>query len=89
MQWTVPEWDGLDQAIGLWRDRWRTPEDPGAGLKGNVYSSFGRIKNTDWMYSSDYWRVRNITLGYDLGKHIRSGVISGARIYASAENWFG
>ena len=79
----------LDQAIGLWRDRWRTPEDPGAGLKGNVYSSFGRIKNTDWMYSSDYWRVRNITLGYDLGKHIRSGVISGARIYASAENWFG
>ena len=79
----------LDQAIGLWRDRWRSPEDPGAGLKGNVYSSFGRIKNTDWMYSSDYWRVRNITLGYDLGKHVRSNVVSGIRIYASAENWFG
>jgi TonB-linked SusC/RagA family outer membrane protein len=79
----------LDQAIGLWRDRWRSPEDPGAGLKGNVYSSFGRIKNTDWMYSNDYWRVRNITLGYDLGKHVRSNVVNGIRVYASAENWFG
>ena len=79
----------LDQAIGAWRDRWRSPEDPGAGLKGKVNSSFGRIKNTDWMYSSNYWRIRNITLGYDLGKHIRNSVISGARLYVTAENWFG
>jgi len=79
----------LDQCIGLWRDRWRSAEDPGDGLKGKVYSSFGRIKNTDWMYSNDYWRVRNITLGYDLGRHINSNVFSGIRIYATAENWFG
>ncbi|MCW0484221.1 SusC/RagA family TonB-linked outer membrane protein [Gaoshiqia sediminis] len=79
----------LDQAIGAWRDRWRSPEDPGAGLKGKAYSTFGRIKNTDWMYSNDYWRIRNITLGYDLGKLIRSNVISGARLYVTAENWFG
>ena len=79
----------LDQAIGAWRDRWRSPEDPGAGLKGKVYSSFGRIKNTDWMYPSDYWRIRNITLGYDLGRHIRNKIISSARLYVTAENWFG
>ncbi|MFY9153046.1 MAG: TonB-dependent receptor [Prolixibacteraceae bacterium] len=79
----------LDQSIGLWRDRWRSPEDPGAGLKGKAYSSFGRIKNTDWLYSSDYWRVRNITLGYDLGLLFKSKIISGARAYVTAENWFG
>ena len=79
----------LDQAIGAWRDRWISPEEPGAGLKGKAYSTFGRIKNTDWMYPNDYWRIRNITLGYDLGKLINSSVISGARIYATAENWFG
>ncbi len=79
----------LDQATGAWADRWRSPEDPGAGLKGKVNSSFGRIKNTDWMYSNDYWRVRNITLGYDVGQHINSAVISGLRVYVTAENWFG
>nr|WP_321357720.1 TonB-dependent receptor [uncultured Draconibacterium sp.] len=79
----------LDQSIGLWRDRWRSAEDPGDGLKGKVYSKFGRIKNTDWMYSNDYWRIRNITLGYDLGRHVKSNVFSGIRVYATAENWFG
>jgi hypothetical protein len=79
----------LDQTIGLWADRWRSPEDPGAGEKGKVYSKFGRIKNTDWMYSSDYWRVRNITLGYDVGQHVNNTIFNGIRVYATAENWFG
>ena len=79
----------LDNAIGAWDNRWRSAEDPGDGLKGKAYSTFGRIKNTDWMYSSDYWRVRNITLGYDLGRLIHSDMISNARVYLTAENWFG
>lgn len=52
-------------------------------------STFGRIKNTDWLYANDYWRIRNITLGYDLGRLFASDIISGARIYMTAENWFG
>ncbi|MBN2213454.1 MAG: TonB-dependent receptor [Bacteroidales bacterium] len=79
----------IDNAIGAWRDRWRSPEDPGAGLKGKSWSSFGRIKNTDWLYPSDYWRIRNITLGYDLGQLVKTKIISNVRIYATAENWFG
>jgi hypothetical protein len=79
-----------DNALGFYTDRWRSPENPGAGIRGNARSTFGRIKNTDWMYSSDYWRVRNITLGYNLGSIIPSNnVISSARIYFTAENWFG
>lgn len=81
-----------ENTLGLHRDRWRSPEDPGAGLRGKVVSNFGRIKNTDWLYPNDYWRVRNITLGYDLatlGFIANSSFIQGARIYVSAENWFG
>lgn len=90
-----------DNALGFYRDRWRSPQDPGASggasepfdkfdkYRGKAYSSFGRIKNTDWLYPSDYWRVRNITLGYNLGNVFKSNVISGARIYATAENYFG
>lgn len=78
-----------DNYLGYGRDRWRSAENPGAGRVGKAYSTFGRIKNTDWLYSSDYWRVRNITLGYDLGKLMNSKIISGARVYVTAENWFG
>lgn len=79
----------VDNALGSYRDRWRSAEDPGAGSVGKVYSTFGRIKNTDWLYSSDYWRIRNITLGYDLGKIVHNRILNGARVYMTAENWFG
>ena len=79
----------VDNTLGFHRDRWRSPENPGAGKRGKASSSFGRIKNTDWLYPNDYWRIRNITLGYDLGRLIKSNIIGGARIYATAENYFG
>ncbi|WP_116104961.1 SusC/RagA family TonB-linked outer membrane protein [Lewinella sp. IMCC34191] len=79
----------VENTLGLHRDRWRSAEDPGAGERGKAYSSFGRIKNTDWLYPSDYWRVRNITLGYDLGSLINVRGISNARLYTNIENYFG
>ena len=42
------------------------------------------------MYSSDYWRVRTITLGYNLGGLVKNKkIVSGARLYVTAENMFG
>ena len=79
----------VENTLGLHRDRWRSPEDPGAGLRGKANSSFGFLKSDAWLYPSDYWRVRNITLGYDLGQLINNNLVQGARIYVSAENWFG
>jgi TonB-dependent starch-binding outer membrane protein SusC len=78
-----------DNALGIYRDRWRSETAPGDGMRGKAYSTFGRIKNTDWLWSSDYWRIRNITLGYDLGRLIKNKYMQGARIYGTAENWFG
>lgn len=78
-----------DNYLGMARDRWRSAEDPGAGKVGKAYSTFGRIVNTDWLYSSDYWRIRNITLGYDFSKVVKGNFLSNARIYVTAENWFG
>ncbi|MCB0632400.1 MAG: TonB-dependent receptor, partial [Lewinella sp.] len=79
----------VDNTLGLHRDRWRSPSDPGAGLRGKATSSFGRIKNTDWLYPNDYWRVRNITLGYNLGDALSQNLVRTARIYVTAENYFG
>jgi TonB-linked SusC/RagA family outer membrane protein len=80
----------VDNALGFFRDRWRSPDNPGAGKVGKAYSTFGQIANTDWLYSSDYWRVRMISLGYDLNRVIKAKkVLQAARIYITAENFFG
>ncbi len=86
---------GTENTLGKSRNRVKWVEGQtltAADVKGKERkspSSFGRIKNTDWLYKSDYWRIRNITLGYDLGRLITSNMVSGARIYVTAENWFG
>jgi TonB-dependent starch-binding outer membrane protein SusC len=79
-----------DNHLGKYRNRWQSSEDNGKeGLTNKARSSFGRIKNTDWLYSSDYWRVRNVTLSYDLGSVIKNNVLQGARVYVTLENFFG
>ncbi|MBJ6144870.1 TonB-dependent receptor [Hymenobacter sp. BT559] len=78
-----------ENALGRVRDRWFSPENPGDGVKGKATGSFGFIRNTDWLYSSDYFRVRTITLGYDLGRVINKRIAQGARLYVTAENFFG
>lgn len=78
-----------DNTPSFYLDRWESPTQVGAGRVSKAYSTFGRIVNTDWLYSSDYWRIRDITIGYDLGKIIKKNVLDGARIYVTAENWFG
>ncbi len=80
----------VENTLGINRDRWRSPDNPGNGERGKANSSFGFVKSTSWLYKSDYWRIRNITLGYNFDDLLEgSNVISGARVFASAENWFG
>lgn len=80
----------MDNTLAKTANRWKSPaDDDKPGIEPRAYSTFGRIKNTDWLYSSDYWRVRNITLGYNFGSVLKSKVISGIRLYVTAENMFG
>ncbi|MCD0487472.1 TonB-dependent receptor [Pedobacter sp. MC2016-14] len=74
---------------GDYRNRWRSPEDPGDGVRSKAFSNFGHIVNSDWLYSSDYFRVRSITLGYNLKQLVNLKNISTARLFFSAENYFG
>jgi TonB-dependent starch-binding outer membrane protein SusC len=79
-----------DNTPAYFNDRWRSADNPGAGRVGKAYSTFGQIANTDWLWSSDYIRVRMITLGYDLNRVMKANkVLSGARLYITAENFFG
>jgi len=78
-----------DNAPEFYVNRWKSPSDVGAGRVSKAYSTFGFVANTDWLYSSDYIRVRNITFGYNLKQVIRISAVGSARLYVSAENFFG
>jgi TonB-linked SusC/RagA family outer membrane protein len=75
--------------LGLQRDRWVSVDNPGAGERGKASTNFTPLKSTSWLYSSNYYRVRNITLGYNLGSLLGTRFVQGARVYVSAENFFG
>lgn len=63
--------------------------DVDPAVRGNWKTNFGYVPNTDWLYKSDYVSIRNITLGYNLTKALKSfSKIDNARFYVSAENWF-
>ncbi len=72
-------------------NRWKSPTDQGDGRFGKAYSTYNSpiAAATDAVYSSDYIRVRNITLGYNLKSVIKTPYIQGARIYLTLENFFG
>jgi TonB-dependent starch-binding outer membrane protein SusC len=72
-------------------NRWYSESNPGDGRFSKAYSTFNNpiTSATDWLYSSDYIRVRDITLGYDLKKAFKRKFIQGARVYFTLENFFG
>ena len=72
-------------------NRWRSPTDQGEGRFSKAYSTYNSpiAAATDWLYSSDYIRVRNITLGYNLKKVVKTNAIQAVRVYITLENFFG
>lgn len=75
----------LYNKLALWKDRWQSEAVPGNGNVPSINATTGGYYDTRWMYSSDYIRIKNITLGYNLPK-IKG--LDKARVYASIENAF-
>ena len=75
-----------------WNNRWRSEDNPGDGRTPTALSSAttnGGIPTTRWLYKSDWWRLKNITIGYSLPKKISQHLgIESLRIYATGDNLF-
>jgi TonB-linked SusC/RagA family outer membrane protein len=72
-------------------NRWYSETNQGDGRFGKAYSTYNNpiTSATDWLYSSDYIRVRDITLGYNLKNLFKKNFIQDARVYFTIENFFG
>ena len=82
--------NGAATTIGVWRDRWTETNQNFNAPRGKIgYAYTIPYTTSDWVYSTNFFRIQNMTLGYDLKNIIKVGVISSARIYFSMLNWFG
>lgn len=82
--------NGKNTTLGVWRDRWTAENQNYSASRGKIGIGYTiPLFTTDWLYSSDFWRVQNITLGYNLKNAIKAGFLSSARVYVSALNLFG
>lgn len=83
---------GRTNNLGMARDRWRSPEQPGNGKVFRAITDvYGVRRDASSFYMQDgtYLRIRNITLGYNFPKTlIRHAGMSAARLYFSAQNPF-
>lgn len=80
-----PSMGARGNMMGHWKDAWWSEEEPGNGKVPYLLSSTtGGAMDSRWLYSSDYLRIKNLTLGYKLP--INAKFISYARVYFSIEN---
>jgi len=82
--------NGKATNLGVWRNRYSFYHQSLHSPRGNIgYAYSIPYTTTDWLYSTDFWRIQNITVGYNFRNIAKTGVISTMRVYASALNWFG
>lgn len=80
-------------AYAAFNDRWRSPEDPGNGKFPRADRQTGLHGGNDrpsdfQVEDATYFRIRNITLGYNVPSRILGTAVSRARIYGSVSNVF-
>lgn len=80
-----PGMGAANNVLGNWRNAWWSETDQGDGSTPYILSTTtGTTIDSRWLYSSDYIRIKNVSLGYRLPALPK--VYSSARIYVSAEN---
>lgn len=82
--------EGNANQVAVVLGRWRSAQDPGDGITPRANSRSTGNNNqvsTRWIESASYFRIRNITLGYNLPKTlVQKFKIQSLRVYAGMQN---
>jgi TonB-linked SusC/RagA family outer membrane protein len=75
--------------LGLVRDRW-TPTNPSNTVpRANFAGGGADVVSSRWVVDGAYWRLRNLTLGYNLPQKLLQPMkLRSARVYLSGQNLF-
>jgi len=67
-----------------------TPENPSSTVPAVYYKTSGDITNdlfsSRYLQNGNYWKIANVELGYNFNDELFKGLISGVRVYVSAQN---
>lgn len=75
--------------LGVWRDSYSTDPTNYSAVRGKYGSTYtSPAVTSDWIYSTDFFRVQDIRLGYNLKKLFPTPSISSARVFVSLSNYF-
>lgn len=82
--------EGNSNQITTVLDRWRSPQQPGNGIvpRANTRTTGNNnALSTRWVEDASFFRIRNITLGYNLPKSLVSRArLQTLRVYAGVQN---
>lgn len=83
----------MENAFSVYsRNRWRSPSDTGDGISQKAGSSnvmLALMSQTRYLFKSDYIKLRNLSLGYNLPKTACSKIgMKGLRLSLNAQNLF-
>lgn len=67
-------------------DRWHGPGTSNTVPRLVVGSENNQWVSTYYMQNADYFKIQNITVGYDFARHIKSKLFQQVRLYAQAQN---
>lgn len=91
-------WQGLARAIDMenqgtninrldrWQYMWISEEDPGNGIVPRARDGNTELFSTRWLYSTDFIKLKNITIGYRWRIKKKDFFLKQLRFTASAEN---
>lgn len=74
--------------LSKWSNMWFSAQDPGDGKTPNAWvSGINEEYDNRWLYSSDFLKLKNVTLGYRF-KMPKKFLVNSLRVTASIENVF-
>lgn len=81
--------DGVFNVLKDIKDRWRSPENPGAGKYGKSTgaTAYDRSNHSRSVYSGSHLTINNVTLGYNIPCQKIKG-IGNLRVYGSIQNLY-
>jgi TonB-linked SusC/RagA family outer membrane protein len=80
-----PSMNPNSNMMDVWMNAWWSESEQGAGDIPSIFSSTtGGTVDSRWLWSSNYLRIKNLTVGYKLP--IPAKFVQSARVYISIEN---
>src|SRR5574344_1238538 len=73
-----------NNALKSWLNMWYSESEPGDGVTPSIYGSAEQYDDR-WLYSSDFIKIKNITIGYNFPMK-KKYLVSSLRLTGSIEN---